>query len=40
MSPAVSIILPTFNRLEFLRPAIESAFAQTFEDWDPDTSRI
>jgi len=34
MSPAVSIILPTFNRLEFLRPAIESVFAQTFEDWE------
>jgi glycosyltransferase involved in cell wall biosynthesis len=34
MSPAVSIILPTFDRLEFLRPAIESAFAQTFDDWE------
>jgi glycosyltransferase involved in cell wall biosynthesis len=34
MSSAVSIILPTFNRLEFLRPAIESVFAQTFEDWE------
>jgi glycosyltransferase involved in cell wall biosynthesis len=34
MSPTVSIILPTFNRLEFLRPAIESVFAQTFEDWE------
>jgi len=32
--PAVSIILPTFNRLEFLRPAIDSVFAQTFVDWD------
>src|SRR5882672_10472844 len=31
---AVSIILPTFNRLEFLRPAIDSVFAQTFMDWD------
>ncbi len=31
---AVSIIVPTFNRLEFLRPAIESVFAQTFVDWD------
>jgi glycosyltransferase involved in cell wall biosynthesis len=30
----VSIILPTFNRLDFLRPAIESVFAQTFIDWD------
>jgi glycosyltransferase involved in cell wall biosynthesis len=34
MSPAVSIILPTFNRVEFLRAAIESVFAQTFEDWE------
>src|ERR1700688_1486822 len=34
MSSAVSIILPTYNRLEFLRPAIESVFAQTFEDWE------
>ena len=34
MSPAVSIILPTFDRLEFLRVAIESAFAQTFDDWE------
>ena len=34
MSSVVSIILPTFNRLEFLRPAIESVFAQTFEDWE------
>jgi len=34
MSSAVSIILPTFNRLEFLRAAIDSVFAQTFEDWD------
>jgi glycosyltransferase involved in cell wall biosynthesis len=34
MSPAVSIILPTFNRLEYLRPAIDSVFAQTFTDWE------
>ena len=34
ISPAVSIIMPTFNRLEFLKPAIESVFAQTFEDWE------
>lgn len=31
---SVSIILPTFNRLEFLRPAIESVFAQSFTDWE------
>jgi glycosyltransferase involved in cell wall biosynthesis len=29
----VSVILPTFNRLRFLRPAIDSIFAQTFTDW-------
>jgi glycosyltransferase involved in cell wall biosynthesis len=30
----VSIILPTFNRLRFLRLTIESVFAQTFADWE------
>ncbi len=30
----VSVILPTFNRLRFLRPAIESVYAQTFTDWE------
>jgi glycosyltransferase involved in cell wall biosynthesis len=34
MPPAVSIILPTFNRLGFLRPAVESVFAQTLADWE------
>jgi glycosyltransferase involved in cell wall biosynthesis len=34
MSPTVSIVLPTFNRLQFLREAIDSVFAQTFEDWE------
>jgi len=29
----VSIILPTFNRREFLRAAVESIFAQTWTDW-------
>jgi glycosyltransferase involved in cell wall biosynthesis len=32
--PIVSIILPTFNRLEYLQPAIESVFAQTFTQWE------
>lgn len=30
----VSVVLPTFNRLRFLRPAIESLYAQTFTDWE------
>lgn len=34
MAPAVSIILPTYNRLHFLRAAVASVFAQTFADWE------
>ena len=33
-SPTVSIVLPTFNRLKHLRPAVDSVFAQTFTDWE------
>lgn len=33
-TPIVSVIMPTFNRLEFLRPAIQSVFAQTLADWE------
>jgi len=33
-SPVVSVVLPTFNRVRFLRPAIESVHAQTFTDWE------
>jgi glycosyltransferase involved in cell wall biosynthesis len=33
-SALVSVILPTFNRVKFLRPAIESVYAQTFTDWE------
>jgi glycosyltransferase involved in cell wall biosynthesis len=34
MPPEVSIILPSYNRLEYLRQAIESVFAQSFRDWE------
>jgi glycosyltransferase involved in cell wall biosynthesis len=34
MSPAVSIIVPTFNRLKYLRTTLASVFEQTFEDWE------
>jgi glycosyltransferase involved in cell wall biosynthesis len=34
MTPTVSIILPTFNRLPFLREAVESVMAQTHQDWE------
>jgi glycosyltransferase involved in cell wall biosynthesis len=34
MAPVVSIIMPTFNRREFLQPAIESLFNQSFTDWE------
>ncbi|HYM28033.1 MAG TPA: glycosyltransferase [Steroidobacteraceae bacterium] len=33
-TPIVSVILPAFNRLRFLRPAVESAMTQTFTDWE------
>jgi glycosyltransferase involved in cell wall biosynthesis len=34
MSPAVSIVVPTYNRLEYLRGSLASVFAQTFQDWE------
>lgn len=33
-NPTVSIVLPAFNRLQYLRPAVESVFAQTYQDWE------
>jgi glycosyltransferase involved in cell wall biosynthesis len=32
--PAVSVIIPTFNRSEFLRSAIATVLGQTFEDFE------
>jgi glycosyltransferase involved in cell wall biosynthesis len=32
--PEVSIILPTFNRLRYLKAAVDSVFAQTLLDWE------
>ena len=34
MRPEVSIILPAFNRLAYLRAAVGSVLAQTFTDWE------
>src|SRR5579863_9408144 len=34
MSPTVSIVLPTFNRLHLLPASLDSVFAQTFTDWE------
>jgi glycosyltransferase involved in cell wall biosynthesis len=34
MSPVVSVIMPTFNRREFLQPAIESLLNQSFGCWE------
>ncbi len=33
-APAVSIILPTYNRQPYLREAVESVRAQTFTNWE------
>jgi hypothetical protein len=33
-APIVSIAMPTYDRLEFLRAAVESIFAQTLRDWE------
>jgi glycosyltransferase involved in cell wall biosynthesis len=32
--PLVSIVLPTFNRLKYLRSTVESVHAQTCQDWE------
>ncbi len=33
-NPVVSIIMPTYNRIHMLEKAIESVFAQSYEDWE------
>lgn len=32
--PVVSIIIPTYNRVDMLEKSIESVFSQTFTDWE------
>lgn len=32
--PTVSIVLPSFNRLHYLRQAVGSVLAQSFQDWE------
>jgi glycosyltransferase involved in cell wall biosynthesis len=34
MTATVSIIVPVFNRLHYLRAAVDSVLAQTFQDWE------
>jgi glycosyltransferase involved in cell wall biosynthesis len=33
-NPQVSVVVPTYNRPQYLRAAIDSVFAQTFTDWE------
>ena len=32
--PKVSIIIPTYNRAQFLKEAIESVFNQTYQNYE------
>src|SRR5580698_5420059 len=34
MQPVVSIILPTFERLQYLRATVASVYRQTVQDWE------
>jgi glycosyltransferase involved in cell wall biosynthesis len=33
-APQVSVILATYNRLNYLRAAVDSVISQTFQDWE------
>jgi len=33
-APLVSVIIPTYNHVDFIREALESLIAQTFENWE------
>ncbi|HAZ43597.1 MAG TPA: glucosyl transferase, partial [Cyanobacteria bacterium UBA11371] len=33
-SPAISVIIPTKNRIELLQQALDSVGNQTFKDWE------
>lgn len=33
-TPTVSVVLPTYNRIRFLVPAVESVFNQSFKNWE------
>jgi glycosyltransferase involved in cell wall biosynthesis len=34
VTPTVTVVMPTFNHLEYLRVAVASVYAQTFDDWE------
>lgn len=33
-APLVTVVMPTFNRLEYVRAAVASVYAQTCQDWE------